>query len=334
MKGLMRHHVLRQPKSAADAQSVCGRDEAENESSSSSSSDAAAPGAQFRYVFWSDDAIRDFLADGASRDGDMKRHFELSRHFGGQLDRTDVARYLFIYEFGGVYLDMDVEVLRSFVPYLERGYPCVLSEENAVQVRRWWNGDNGVTNSVILCRPRHPFFKLLIESLEANAHRQMFVVERTGPRFLTPIVERYRKSNPKLTELCDKDPAAHNDCLVIEPPFTFEGLNLDHTKTYVSLCRETLSKLPNPSPTDAHGEPPLIRHCRLLLESLSSRGSPVELPTHLSDGRLSEHHYLSMGYKHGADRSGGSHYFTLQALLNGHCTYKKDKGLVYVDSKL
>ena len=45
-----------------------------------------------------------------------------------------MVRYAFLYEFGGIYLDLDMEPVQSFLPFLERGYPCVLSEENPIQV--------------------------------------------------------------------------------------------------------------------------------------------------------------------------------------------------------
>ena len=61
---------------------------------------------------------------------------------------------------GGIYLDFDTEFVQSALPYLKRGMPCVLSEEEPVLVEAEWGSDFGISNSIILCRARHPFFRV------------------------------------------------------------------------------------------------------------------------------------------------------------------------------
>ena len=69
-------------------------------------------------------------------------------------------RYFILYAFGGIYLDLDTEFVRPILPYLWRGVPCVLSEEDPLQVGASWAQEFGVTNSFIICRARHPLFKV------------------------------------------------------------------------------------------------------------------------------------------------------------------------------
>ena len=56
---------------------------------------------------------------------------------------TDVMRYYVLYEFGGVYLDMDVVLVQPIYSILRKGYPCILSEEHPIQVCSLNNLING-----------------------------------------------------------------------------------------------------------------------------------------------------------------------------------------------
>ena len=49
-------------------------------------------------------------------------------------EMTDVIRLYVLYEFGGVYMDMDMMVVNSITSFLQNGYPCVISEEHPIQV--------------------------------------------------------------------------------------------------------------------------------------------------------------------------------------------------------
>ena len=50
-------------------------------------------------------------------------------------EMTDVIRLYVLYEFGGVYMDMDMMVVNSITSFMQKGYPCVISEEHPIQVR-------------------------------------------------------------------------------------------------------------------------------------------------------------------------------------------------------
>lgn len=109
----------------------------------------------FDYHFWTDEAIAAYksaLLEAAASDracgsttnsrfsSNLKcsNKSEFYRILNFQLltsEMTDVMRYFILYEFGGVYMDLDMEVVRPITSFIRRGYPCVLSEEHPIQVR-------------------------------------------------------------------------------------------------------------------------------------------------------------------------------------------------------
>jgi hypothetical protein len=64
---------------------------------------------------------------------------------------SDLVRTQVIYDFGGIYIDADVIILRSFDPL--RNYPTVMGRER----------NNGICNGIIIAEPQAPFIKLLLE---------------------------------------------------------------------------------------------------------------------------------------------------------------------------
>ena len=84
---------------------------------------------EFDYYFWTDQSIKEYREDGV-----QQKEFGNFNSARETIEVSDMLRYFFLYEFGGIYLDLDMEPVNPFLPLLERGYPCILSEENPIQV--------------------------------------------------------------------------------------------------------------------------------------------------------------------------------------------------------
>lgn len=144
------------------------------------------------------------------------------------------------------------------------------------------------------------------------------VVMRTGPRFLTAVLQRYRELNPSLTRRCDREPTASPDCVYIAPSHVFESLDLIFRRRCLSRCENEW--LVNSS------TPLLVRNeCTALLRQSKARGSVTGEDN--SEERLALHHYLHLGY---FTDSKGRYEYQLDSLLMGFWTYKHDIGLVYL----
>lgn len=183
----------------------------------------------------------------------------------------------------------------------------------------WDQSGFGVTNAVLLCRPRHPFFELALRMLSDPVFRNdSDVVKRTGPRFLTAVLQRYRALNTARTRLCEHDPTASPDCVYVASSHIFESLDLMLSRTAQWRCADVW--LVNAS------TPQLLRdECSALVQRSKARGSIFGEDS--SEERLALHHYLHLGYL----KNSKNHIdYQLNMFLNGYWTYMHDIGLAYI----
>lgn len=132
---------------------------------------------KWQYYFWSDNSARKLIAD---------RHPYLLKTYDSYpkgIQRGDALRYVVLYEFGGVYMDMDYEVLRP----LDRAtmkYANIIAPEVFEHTALLFNMDFLLMNCIMFSRPKHPFMKRLIEQLIVVGYSNN-VLHSTGPMFLT-----------------------------------------------------------------------------------------------------------------------------------------------------
>ena len=135
----------------------------------------------FEYRFWTDEDIGRFIAE---------EHPALLPVFHGYADpiaRIDLARYLILRRFGGVYADLDFECLRPIDGVLE-GRSFVVGLEPAEHGRLAKAVERGLPR--ILCPsflasvPGHPFWDHLLDRL-VEARTFADVLDATGPFLLT-----------------------------------------------------------------------------------------------------------------------------------------------------
>jgi mannosyltransferase OCH1-like enzyme len=133
----------------------------------------------WKYNFWTDE---DNLAFVKSEFPDM---LDIYQKLPKNIMRADVIRYMLLYRLGGLYLDMDYEMLR---PFQFGNEECVLP---------WEQDGVRVANSIMASAPGHPFFKRVLDDLKAKPPLKpdmnwIEVMEGTGPHFLTRILEEAR----------------------------------------------------------------------------------------------------------------------------------------------
>ena len=184
-----------------------------------SASGATSRGREYEYVFWSDLSIMEFIA---SYYPDYVALFEGYTH---PLERADAIRYFIMYEFGGIYANFDMEVRRPLDSLIERGYSCILGEEPPIQTKWLYDINRSVFNALMLCAPRHPFFRLVIDSLrefqQSVRSSRDTITFKTGPYFLQQVVARYMQADAQRTLQCARDPLCRSDCLLLAAPQVF-----------------------------------------------------------------------------------------------------------------
>lgn len=118
--------------------------------------------------------------------------------------KLDLFRYCLLETYGGLYLDMDHEICRRH-PFLKSDLFLCLNRD-----KRSGDARDMIGNSIIASKPGHLFWKLVREELESKLprildtfnknkdrmitqcrDRKNFVIEATGPKFLTEVYEKH-----------------------------------------------------------------------------------------------------------------------------------------------
>lgn len=138
------------------------------------------------YHLWTDEEGRRFVAD----------HYpEFLNHYDGysyNIQRADALRYLVLHTYGGVYVDLDFECLRSIDELLDGKTMAVgIEPERHAQ----WNGREWLlSNAFMASLPKHPFLSKLISAMKAIDPQITFheeVLKTTGPILLTDVAAQY-----------------------------------------------------------------------------------------------------------------------------------------------
>jgi len=105
------------------------------------------------------------------------------------------CRYFVLYEYGGLYVDLDMECLRPIDASLNQS-DCVVSQEPLEHATFLAPvGTPLVSNALMACRPGHPFMAHVIASLPAYTGWLTWnsVLWATGPYMLTTVYRDYRR---------------------------------------------------------------------------------------------------------------------------------------------
>lgn len=158
--------------------------------------------ADFDYRFYTDDDMESFMNENYPKF--KKKVFD---RLPLVIMKVDVFRYLLLEKFGGLYLDLDQEIIRRFQFTSKTTDPLFLPKSRDKLL-----GDNKnlIGNSILASAPNHPFWGFVRKELELNIdgtikiyksqskhHKKLktnFVLQSTGPRFLTDVFEKYRRS--------------------------------------------------------------------------------------------------------------------------------------------
>ena len=141
------------------------------------------------YIFWDGEKINSFM----SAHPEYMKVYEAYRY---AVQRWDMIRYLILYEYGGVYADLDYECIEPLDGLLENESCCLASdpEEHA----RIFNKSHIVTNAFMAVEAKHPLFKVILEHLLSDDPAQYdmndkfnYVLETTGPYMLTRVYDNY-----------------------------------------------------------------------------------------------------------------------------------------------
>jgi mannosyltransferase OCH1-like enzyme len=135
----------------------------------------------YQYILWSHEDMNQFVKK------EFPHLYELYTSYKYDIQRCDAFRYLVLYKYGGIYLDMDIVCKIKLDDLLK--YDIVFA--------RYSNLGNYFTNSFFMISPNHPFFLHCIHNLykNMNSHKyfgkHLHVMNSAGPGFLTKMIKEY-----------------------------------------------------------------------------------------------------------------------------------------------
>ncbi|NBH89785.1 MULTISPECIES: glycosyltransferase family 32 protein [Parabacteroides] len=141
----------------------------------------------WKYILWDDDRIIEFMENY------YPQYIDLFNRFPYNIQRCDAIRYLFLFQMGGMYIDLDYESLQSIEPLIS-GKTCCFSEEHeyseGMKKKCGHSVSHYFNNAMILSTPKHWFLKKVIDSIfeypvEINdADPFNCILQTTGPWLL------------------------------------------------------------------------------------------------------------------------------------------------------
>ena len=137
----------------------------------------------FKYILWTDKTMDKFVKKY------YPYFYKTYNSYKYNIQRCDVFRYLVLYKYGGIYIDMDIICNKKLHKLLH--YDLVLAHSS--------NIETSFTNAFFMVIPNHPFFKYCIDHLSENINnyqyfgKHLHVMYSTGPSFLTSMINDYGK---------------------------------------------------------------------------------------------------------------------------------------------
>ncbi|KAH3705717.1 hypothetical protein DPMN_080795 [Dreissena polymorpha] len=136
-------------------------------------------------MFWTDATARQLIE---ARYPDF---LVLWDNYRNNINKADALGYFVLYEFGGIYADLDFECFRPLDP-VTRKYAAIFPLEPFEHSTFRLKIPFLLNNAIMMTRPRHPFLKFMIDNLMAF-QMQMEQFDVAGPCFVTTNFVLYNK---------------------------------------------------------------------------------------------------------------------------------------------
>jgi mannosyltransferase OCH1-like enzyme len=144
------------------------------------------PEPEFKHMMWTDEKIYDFVYKV------FPQYYDTFMSYPYLINKIDMVRYMILYVYGGIYIDMDFIISKNFYPLLSVGKIHL--------IRSVWFFNEKYQNSM-MASPQGEEFWLNILEIGFNGMRDpkvynkyikkkksLFTITMTGPRLLDALV--------------------------------------------------------------------------------------------------------------------------------------------------
>ncbi len=129
---------------------------------------------QHMYLMWTDEGVDDFIKTK------YPAFYPIFRAYDKNIKRFDAVRYFLLYEYGGIYADMDYQCVKAFHHVLPPGKVSIAESMYAT--------DEGFQNALMASPPKHPFWLFVIDELLRRRDEED-ILYATGPLLIGQAVK-------------------------------------------------------------------------------------------------------------------------------------------------
>lgn len=141
---------------------------------------------EYEYKFWSDNDIDNFVKN------EFPQYYEKFKSLEYNIQRVDMVRYMWMYKYGGIYVDMDIECTRpisTLIDFYEKTYNpeiILITTPNTIQ------NDINITNSFMISAPNSQFWIKVLDYINNftptwQMGKHLKVMFSTGPTMLSKL---------------------------------------------------------------------------------------------------------------------------------------------------
>ena len=157
---------------------------------------------EYKIMMWNDEEdINNFIKNKYSW------FYSIYCNYPHKIQRIDMVRYFIIYEYGGIYADMDYECFKNFYDELPSDKISIVEAFHSNTIIRRFNFF--LENSLI-ASPKYNNFWLDVILLATQRlynkiiPKELYIVYSTGPELITNVYQKYKKYKKKINILNKK----------------------------------------------------------------------------------------------------------------------------------
>jgi mannosyltransferase OCH1-like enzyme len=156
----------------------------------------------YEYRFWNRDRIETLWKD--PRLDKWKNLYNVVRY---HIEKCDISRYAILYLDGGIYLDLDFEGLKPFDEIIKDRDLLLVREPPEISGTPGVHGSNenleaNITNGILASRPGHPFWTIVLDTIQDRYSPGRDPIDNTGPRRISEIIKDHPEYRDKVVCPC------------------------------------------------------------------------------------------------------------------------------------
>jgi len=134
----------------------------------------------WEYRMWTDEDLDELIRTK------YEWFYDTYSNYPKNINRFDAARYFILYEYGGIYADMDYQCLKNFEHLIPK---CKASAAESPFDNETYH--EKYQNALMASPPKHPFWERIWEDLIKNKSNASDVISYTGPGVIIRNAEAY-----------------------------------------------------------------------------------------------------------------------------------------------